>query len=163
MKYFFLLSTFIFIICRPCLAQNSVPNIPPAVLSQYSGAYPVAEEPNWVVEGDSYIVMFKLGGKNHYLRYDKNGSVMEQQTQTEKNALPKKALKIIASKYGDYQLHSVYMYSKKNPSEYQEAFLKKVPSHYEVSLFKDHQSCMLYFSLKGKLLNRPENKMIRQM
>lgn len=163
MKYFLLLCLFVLMMGEICQAQNNGQNVPQTILSKYINSYSGAQDVNWVVEGDSYIAMFKLNGKSHYVRYDKGGEEVELQTEADRTVLPSKALRTIASKYRDWKFHSVYVYSRKNPSEYQDAFLKKMPSHYEVSLFKEHESLMLYFSPKGKLLNKPEKKEIRQM
>src|ERR1700744_3492165 len=84
-------------------AQNSdAAQIPSAILNKQNATYPKAQDIKWSNEVGFYLITFKVDGKACFVRYDGSGSVMELQSETDQQALPKVAVKTIASKYRDY-------------------------------------------------------------
>jgi hypothetical protein len=140
-------------------AQNIPDNITKAQAAKYSQTEKLA----WKHQGEFYDAFFTYGGKSCFVRYDKNAEALDVQEGIEQAALPSSIRSRISAQYPGYKYENVTFFYKKDPAEYQEDFLQHTAKHYEVFLLKGHQSYKLYYSPKGKLLNKPEMKLVKGM
>jgi hypothetical protein len=148
MKKLILFNIFLLALIASAFSQKAAPMAIPGNLSEaFTRDFPSALETRWMIEKDSYWVMFDEHGITRAVKYNKKGNWIQKEEKIEIADLPIEVTSGITSDFNGY-----------DPYEAERVELPNTDVRYNVDLMKGDEYWEAKVSTAGKILGKTKRK-----
>ena len=124
-------------------SQKAAPPVPGNVKEALTRDFPNATDSRWMMEKDSYWVMFDENGIKRAVKYDKSGKWTEKQTKIEISDLPKEVTSSVDKNILGYTTY-----------EAERVEMPNTDIRYNVDVMKGDEYLEIHVATDGKILSK---------
>jgi hypothetical protein len=121
-------------------------NVPAGIIKTFNNAYLNAENPQWEMDYDNYVVKFKKNKVETSATYNKDGKWVKSETPVTRSSMPSAVKETLSKEFGSYKENDIERVDKPDGVVYQ-IDLENNQINYEVII-----------SDKGELISKDQVK-----